>query len=197
VSGQHSLNPPAIWLTLLLGPGWLAAPQAALPEGRLGRGCGGPDDRLAGMNQVIAWAEFTGAWLLVAGGDGGGYLGGWAVPKTTSVRMVVRLRDRSSLSRRRCTWVRCWPGLAATFTKWQVKGFKHSFGHPHGSDERREAEQALGPLALRRDHAGSGSRWPTIWRCTALAASAASSAGLPRISRQSSLPNLRAVCGRS
>jgi hypothetical protein len=28
---------------------------------------GGPGDRLAGMNQVIAWAGFLGAWLLVAG----------------------------------------------------------------------------------------------------------------------------------
>ena len=28
---------------------------------------GGPDGRLAAMNQVIAWAGFLGAWLLVAG----------------------------------------------------------------------------------------------------------------------------------
>src|SRR5215468_9479331 len=31
------------------------------------RGRGGPDGTLQGMNQVIAWVGFLGAWLLVAG----------------------------------------------------------------------------------------------------------------------------------
>lgn len=50
------------WVVVVSSATSLWAFQRALRRGR-----GGPDETLAGMNQVIAWVGFLGAWLLVAG----------------------------------------------------------------------------------------------------------------------------------